>query len=66
MKILAPEVVGFGIKANKKRSKQTWGNGAILIKSFLMQIKTFESLFCFSQAPTILSHIVPRHSALIG
>ena len=27
---------------------------------------TFESLFYFSQAPTILSHIIPRPSALLG
>ena len=27
---------------------------------------TFESLFYFSQAPTILSHIAPRPSALLG
>ena len=30
-------------------------------------IKTaFENLFCFSQAPIILSHIVPRPSELLG
>ena len=27
---------------------------------------TFESLFYFSQASTILSHIIPRSSALLG
>ena len=26
----------------------------------------FESLFLFSQAPIILSHIIPRPSALLG
>ena len=44
-------------------AKRKWGYFHQIISN--AHKTAFESLFYFSQAPTILSHIIPRPSALL-
>ena len=57
---------GFGIKANTKMIDIVPGKWGYFDQIIFNANKTaFGSLFCFSQAPTILSHIIPRPSKLL-